>query len=154
MGTIADLILLLVLAAAVGVRLERWLQIFQQEHYEGARLQVWVGLHRREQFDLLLGAVIVGAIAGQAAAIADASGLVRAVVSAIAGGIIVAPALQIAGREQVKPLVWTPARSGSVPSPESSPRSSCCSPAHSPPPTCGPRSSASSARSCSSRPPG
>ncbi len=43
MGTIADLILLLVLAAAVGVRLERWLQIFQQEHYEGARLQVWVG---------------------------------------------------------------------------------------------------------------
>ncbi len=106
MGTIADLILLLVLAAAVGVRLERWLQIFQQEHYEGARLQVWVGLHRREQFDLLLGAVVVGAVAAQV--VATGEDLVRLVVSVIGAGLVVAPALQIARREQVKPLVWTP----------------------------------------------
>jgi UDP-N-acetylmuramoyl-tripeptide--D-alanyl-D-alanine ligase len=106
MSTVADLILLVALFSAAAVRLERWLQIFQQEHYEGARLQVWVGLHRREQLDLLLGAVIVGAVASQA--VATAGGAVRLAISAVAAGLVAGPALQILRREQVKPLVWTP----------------------------------------------
>lgn len=107
MDTITTLILLLAVAGGVAARLERWLQIFQQEHYEGRRLEVWVRLHRREQIDLLLGGTI---IAGALVRFGNSlGGTVDALLGIAAGAMLIAvPAARILRREQVKPLVWTP----------------------------------------------
>jgi UDP-N-acetylmuramoyl-tripeptide--D-alanyl-D-alanine ligase len=108
MGTVAAVIVLFALGAAVAVRLERWLQIFQQEHYEGARLQVWVTLHRREQFDALMLATIVAGT-GTTLTFAATDRDVVALVAALVGAAVIAVAANaVARRESIKPLVWTP----------------------------------------------
>lgn len=105
--TTATIIVLLVAAAgAIGVRLERYLQILQQEHYEAARLRVWEGLHRREQFDGVLAGLVMTGIAVQLwGQIDDGVGLAFATAGAIGIGVLAA---RLFRRESVKPLVWTP----------------------------------------------
>lgn len=106
MTTATIIVLLLAAGGAIAVRLERYLQILQQEHYEAARLRVWQSLHRRDQFDGVLAGLVMTGIAVQLwGAIDDGVGLVFAAAGAIGIGWLASRVLR---RESVKPLVWTP----------------------------------------------
>ena len=103
-GLIAAALGLLVLVAG---RLHFMLHLFQLEHYENARLRVWVE-RRRARFDRRL--LILCAAAGIAllvAATVESDALVL-VVGVLAGGALAAQGVRILRRPQTKPLVFTP----------------------------------------------
>ena len=94
------------LIALLAGRLHVLLHLFQLEHYEPARLRVWVG-RRRERFvpKELAGIAVAGALVVATAALsADATFFVGLAV-AMAGAV---RARRVLDRDQVKPLVFTP----------------------------------------------
>ena len=103
-GLIAAALGLLVLLAG---RLHFMLHLFQLEHYENARLRVWVD-RRRVRFDRRL--LILCAAAGIALLVAAAveSDALVLVVGVLAGGALAAQGVRILRRPQTKPLVFTP----------------------------------------------
>ena len=100
------------IAAALGVltlvagRLHFMLHLFQLEHYEAARLRVWVQ-RRNARLDTRL--LVICVVAGGILTITAAADLeVRTFVFGVAGGIVLAvTGLQIIRRPQTKPLVFT-----------------------------------------------
>jgi UDP-N-acetylmuramoyl-tripeptide--D-alanyl-D-alanine ligase len=104
LGLVAAAVGLLVLVAG---RLHLMLHLFQLEHYEPARLRVWVE-RRGERVDA--GSVGLCAAAGAALVAVTAAGI-DVLVLAIGTGVGVALALvgmRIVRRPQTKPLVFTP----------------------------------------------
>jgi UDP-N-acetylmuramoyl-tripeptide--D-alanyl-D-alanine ligase len=92
---------LLVLVAG---RLHFMLHLFQLEHYEAARLRVWVERRRgRIDRELLIGCVVAG-LALSAAAAAE---VLMLEVGFIAGGWLAWKGLRLLRRPQTKPLVFT-----------------------------------------------
>jgi UDP-N-acetylmuramoyl-tripeptide--D-alanyl-D-alanine ligase len=89
---------LLAVAAAVAGRLHVLLQILQQEHYENARLHVWVRRDLRRLGQPVAVAILLGGV------LADFLGVA---VSAVGLAVAVAYAAATWRREQVKPLVFT-----------------------------------------------
>jgi UDP-N-acetylmuramoyl-tripeptide--D-alanyl-D-alanine ligase len=102
-GLIAAGLGLLVLIAG---RLHFMLHLFQLEHYEAARLRLWVKRRRarwdRPKTSLLFAAVIV------VAAAAGSSDLLTLVTGVAAGAVMAAVGVQTIRRRQAKPLVFTP----------------------------------------------
>jgi UDP-N-acetylmuramoyl-tripeptide--D-alanyl-D-alanine ligase len=100
-------------AAALGLlvllagRLHLMLHLFQLEHYEPARLRVWVE-RRRARLDRRL--LAVSAAAGVALVIAAAteSGPFVLVIGLLAGAVLAAEGVRVLRRPQTKPLVFTP----------------------------------------------
>jgi UDP-N-acetylmuramoyl-tripeptide--D-alanyl-D-alanine ligase len=97
-------------AAAAGAlvlvagRLHFMLHLFQLEHYEAARLRVWVERRGvRIDRELLIGCVA----AGVALTAAAASGVLVLEVGAIAGGWLAWRGIRLLRRPQTKPLVFT-----------------------------------------------
>jgi UDP-N-acetylmuramoyl-tripeptide--D-alanyl-D-alanine ligase len=89
---------LLAVAAAVAGRLHVLLHVFQQEHYENARLYHWVRRDLRRLAPALAATVLAGgALAELLGVFAAAAGLAAAVAYAVFSW----------RREQVKPLVFT-----------------------------------------------
>ena len=90
---------LLAVAAALAGRLHVLLHVFQQEHYENARLYVWVrrDLKARLAAPVAVAVLVVGVLADLLGAIVAAAGL----------GAALAYAVRTWRREQVKPLVFT-----------------------------------------------
>jgi UDP-N-acetylmuramoyl-tripeptide--D-alanyl-D-alanine ligase len=104
LGLVAAAVGLLVLVAG---RLHLMLHLFQLEHYEPARLRVWVE-RRGERVDA--GSVGLCAAAGAALVAVTAAGI-DVLVLALGTGVGVALALvgmRIVRRPQTKPLVFTP----------------------------------------------
>ena len=100
-------------AAALGLlvllagRLHFMLHLFQLEHYENARLRVWVE-RRRARFDRrLLSLCAAAGVALVVAAVID-SKLLLPVVGILAGAVLAAEGVRILRRPQTKPLVFTP----------------------------------------------
>jgi UDP-N-acetylmuramoyl-tripeptide--D-alanyl-D-alanine ligase len=102
-GMVAAGLGLLVLIAA---RLHFMLHLFQLEHYENARLRVWIE-RRRARLDRRL--LTLCALAGVALVIAAAteSGAFVLVVGLLAGAALAAEGVRILRRPQTKPLVFT-----------------------------------------------
>ena len=102
-GLIAAALGLLVLIAG---RLHFMLHLFQLEHYENARLRVWVE-RRRARLDRRL--LTLCAAAGIALVVAAAieSGPVVLAVGLLAGAALAAEGARILRRPQTKPLVFT-----------------------------------------------
>ena len=93
---------LLVLIAG---RLHFMLHLFQLEHYEPARLRVWVQRRgARVDRELLIGCLV----AGLALTAAAAAGVLMLEVGVIAGGWLAWRGLRLLRRPQTKPLVFTP----------------------------------------------
>jgi UDP-N-acetylmuramoyl-tripeptide--D-alanyl-D-alanine ligase len=98
--------------AAVGLlvliagRLHLMLHLFQLEHYEPARLRVWVERRRaRIDLSLLRLCVVVGAVL-VVATVVDSDVLVL-VVGVAAGALLATAGLRLLRRPQTKPLVFT-----------------------------------------------
>lgn len=103
-GLVAAALGLLVLLAG---RLHVMLHLFQLEHYENARLRVWVE-RRRARIDRgLLGPACAAAVALVVAA-ATESDLLVLVVGLLAGAGLAVAGLRLLRRPQTKPLVFTP----------------------------------------------
>ncbi len=101
-GLIAAGLGLLVLIAG---RLHFMLHLFQLEHYEPARLRVWVERRgARVDRELLVGCLV----AGVALTAAAAAGVLMLEVGVIAGGWLAWRGLRLLRRPQTKPLVFTP----------------------------------------------
>jgi UDP-N-acetylmuramoyl-tripeptide--D-alanyl-D-alanine ligase len=100
-GLIAAALGLLVLIAG---RLHFMLHLFQLEHYEAARLRVWVE-RRGARIDrkLLIGCLV----AGLALTAAAAAGVLMLEVGVIAGGWLAWRGRRLLRRPQTKPLVFT-----------------------------------------------
>jgi UDP-N-acetylmuramoyl-tripeptide--D-alanyl-D-alanine ligase len=97
---VTAVLLLVAAAAALAARLHVLLHVLQQEHYENARLTVWLKRGRWEwQLSALLLAwgVACAAIGGTVALVLAAVGLVA----------VAARSVTIWRREQIKPLVFT-----------------------------------------------
>jgi UDP-N-acetylmuramoyl-tripeptide--D-alanyl-D-alanine ligase len=94
---------LLVLIAA---RLHLMLHLFQLEHYEAARLRVWVE-RRRARFDTMLLALCAAAGAALLIATAAEADALVLVLGAAAAGVLGASGIRILRRQQTKPLVFT-----------------------------------------------
>ncbi len=99
-------------AAAAGVlvliagRLHLMLHLFQLEHYEPARLRVWVERRRARIDTSLLGlCAVVGAVLVVAAAV-DSEILIL-VLGLLAAAVLTAAGLRLLRRPQTKPLVFT-----------------------------------------------
>ena len=90
----------------VGGRLHFMLHLFQLEHYEAARLRVWVQ-RRSARVDTRL--LVICAVAGSILTITAAADLhVRTLIFGIAAGIVLGGmGLRIVRRRQTKPLVFT-----------------------------------------------
>jgi UDP-N-acetylmuramoyl-tripeptide--D-alanyl-D-alanine ligase len=103
-GLIVAALGLLVLLAG---RLHFMLHLFQLEHYENARLRVWVE-RRSARLDRRL--LILCAAAGTALLVAAAveSDALVLVVGLLAGAVLAAEGIRILRRPQTKPLVFTP----------------------------------------------
>jgi UDP-N-acetylmuramoyl-tripeptide--D-alanyl-D-alanine ligase len=100
-GLVAAALGLLVLIAG---RLHFMLHLFQLEHYEAARLRVWVERRgARIDRELLIGCV-AGGLALTAAA---AAGVLMLEVGVIAGGWLAWRGVRLLRRPQTKPLVFT-----------------------------------------------
>jgi UDP-N-acetylmuramoyl-tripeptide--D-alanyl-D-alanine ligase len=102
-GLVAAAIGLLVLLAG---RLHVLLHLFQLEHYENARLRVWVE-RRRARMDRRLLAVCAAAGAALVVAAATESGPLVLVVGLLAGAVLAAEGVRLLRRPQTKPLVFT-----------------------------------------------
>ncbi len=101
----AGLVLALGVACAAGARAHRLLHILQQEHYENARLRVWLG-RDVTRYEPVSGAVALGAGAA-VQAVGVASGVGATVLAAVA---VLAAAGYLRAtwrRPQVKALVFT-----------------------------------------------
>jgi UDP-N-acetylmuramoyl-tripeptide--D-alanyl-D-alanine ligase len=97
---------LVAVAAVVAGRTHVLAQMLQQEHYENARLYVWLRRDRsRHQLPVAIAVAAAGGLIALAAAASDAAGLAVAV---IAAGVAVAWATRTWRRAQIKPLVFTP----------------------------------------------
>ncbi|HET8823343.1 MAG TPA: UDP-N-acetylmuramoyl-tripeptide--D-alanyl-D-alanine ligase [Thermoleophilaceae bacterium] len=103
-GLIAAALGLLVLLAG---RLHFMLHLFQLEHYEDARLRVWVDRRRARLDRRLLTLCAAAGIALFVAAALEADALVL-VVGVLAGGALAGEGVRILRRPQTKPLVFTP----------------------------------------------
>jgi UDP-N-acetylmuramoyl-tripeptide--D-alanyl-D-alanine ligase len=95
------------LLALMAGRLHVLLHLFQLEHYEPARLRVWVArrgdrIERRE-----LGAIAIAAVLMVAAAAAEAPGAVLGI-GFVAGLAGLRRGVNVLRRDQIKPLVFTP----------------------------------------------
>jgi UDP-N-acetylmuramoyl-tripeptide--D-alanyl-D-alanine ligase len=100
-GLIAAALGLLVLIAG---RLHFMLHLFQLEHYEAARLRVWVE-RRGARIDRQL---LIGCVAGGLAlTAAAAAGVLMLEVGVIAGGWLAWRGVRLLRRPQTKPLVFT-----------------------------------------------
>ena len=85
-------------------RLHFMLHLFQLEHYEPARLRVWVQRRgARIDRELVIGCLV----AGLALTAAAAAGVLMLEVGVIAGGWLAWRGLQLLRRPQTKPLVFT-----------------------------------------------
>jgi UDP-N-acetylmuramoyl-tripeptide--D-alanyl-D-alanine ligase len=99
-------------AAAAGLivliagRLHLMLHIFQLEHYEAARLRVWVRRRHARADRELLGLCAVAGIALTLSAAADLDVLVL-LIGVGGGAAMAAMGRQLIGRRQAKPLVFT-----------------------------------------------
>ena len=99
-------------AAAAGLivliagRLHVMLHLFQLEHYEAARLRVWVKRRRARPDPQLLGLCAAAGIALTLSAAADLDVLVL-VLGVIAGTAMAATGQRLIRRRQAKPLVFT-----------------------------------------------
>jgi UDP-N-acetylmuramoyl-tripeptide--D-alanyl-D-alanine ligase len=94
---------LLVLLAG---RLHLMLHLYQLEHYEAARLRVWVERRRARVDSTLLAACLVPGAALTIAAAADADVLVL-VLGVAAGAVLALTGIRLIRRPQAKPLVFT-----------------------------------------------
>jgi UDP-N-acetylmuramoyl-tripeptide--D-alanyl-D-alanine ligase len=103
-GLIVAALGLLVLLAG---RLHFMLHLFQLEHYENARLRVWVE-RRRARLDRRLLALCAAAGIALAVAAAVESDALVLVVGVLAGGALGGEGVRILRRPQTKPLVFTP----------------------------------------------
>jgi UDP-N-acetylmuramoyl-tripeptide--D-alanyl-D-alanine ligase len=103
-GLIAAALGLLVLIAG---RLHFMLHLFQLEHYENARLRVWVDRRRARLDRRLLTLCAAAGIALLVAAAVD-SGALMLVVGLLAGAALAAEGVRILRRPQTKPLAFTP----------------------------------------------
>src|SRR4051812_819140 len=100
-GLIAGALGALVLIAG---RLHFMLHLFQLEHYEPARLRVWVERRgARMDRELLVGCLV----AGLALTAAAAAGVLMLEVGVISGGWLAWRGLRLLRRPQTKPLVFT-----------------------------------------------
>jgi UDP-N-acetylmuramoyl-tripeptide--D-alanyl-D-alanine ligase len=106
--TAAGLILAAVgLLALLAGRLHRMLHLFQLEHYEAARLHVWVRRRgERVERDALALVAAGGAALTVLAAIESGPAVLAA--GAVAAGLATAQAVRQIRRPQTKPLVFTP----------------------------------------------
>jgi len=102
-GLIAAALGLLVLIAG---RLHVMLHLFQLEHYERARLRVWVKRRRARMDAASLGRCAATGVALTVAAAVDSDVLVL-VVGVAAGGALAMAGLRLLRRRQAKPLVFT-----------------------------------------------
>jgi UDP-N-acetylmuramoyl-tripeptide--D-alanyl-D-alanine ligase len=102
-GLIAAALGLLVLIAG---RLHVMLHLFQLEHYERARLRVWVKRRRARMDAASLGLCAATGVALTVAAAVDSDVLVL-VVGVAAGGALAMAGLRLLRRRQAKPLVFT-----------------------------------------------
>ena len=100
------------IAAALGVlaliagRLHQMLHLFQLEHYEAARLRVWVRRRNARIDRTLLGACLVAGALLTALAAADAD--LAVLIAGVAAGVVLAGfGHRILRRPQAKPLVFT-----------------------------------------------
>jgi UDP-N-acetylmuramoyl-tripeptide--D-alanyl-D-alanine ligase len=88
----------------VAGRLHFMLHLFQLEHYEAARLRVWVERRSaRIDRELLIGCVV----AGLSLTAAAAAGVLMLEVGVIAGGWLAWRGIRLLRRPQTKPLVFT-----------------------------------------------
>ncbi len=95
---------LLVLLAG---RLHLMLHLFQLEHYEPARLRVWVERRRARMDVALSGLCLAAGLALTIAAALDADVLVLAL-GLLAAGALAAAGIRLLRRPQTKPLAFTP----------------------------------------------
>jgi UDP-N-acetylmuramoyl-tripeptide--D-alanyl-D-alanine ligase len=102
-GLIAAAAGLLVLVAG---RLHVMLHLFQLEHYEAARLRVWVRRRNARVDPTLLAVCVAGGAALTVAAAADVDVLVL-VLGVAAGAVMAAMGQRLIRRPQAKPLVFT-----------------------------------------------
>ena len=103
-GGVAAALGLLVLLAG---RLHFMLHLFQLEHYENARLRVWVERRRARLDGRLLALCGATGIALLVAAAVESDPLVL-VVGLLAGAVLAAEGIRTLRRPQAKPLVFTP----------------------------------------------
>ena len=83
------------------------LHVFQQEHYEPRRLRRWVAQAYGVRLALPEAGLVL--VAGVACALAaDASGALGVVLAVLLLALAARAALMVLGREQIKPLVFTP----------------------------------------------
>lgn len=95
------------LIALLAGRLHLMLHLFQLEHYEPARLRVWVE-RRGARFDRqLAGACALAGAALTAASAAGAPGLLVLMLGATAGTLLAYAGVRLIARPQTKPLVFT-----------------------------------------------
>jgi UDP-N-acetylmuramoyl-tripeptide--D-alanyl-D-alanine ligase len=102
-GLIAAALGLLVLIAG---RFHVMLHLFQLEHYEPARLRLWVR-RRRARLDVASVGLCAAAAAALTVAAAVDSDVLVLVVGAAAGGALAMAGLRLLRRRQAKPLVFT-----------------------------------------------
>jgi UDP-N-acetylmuramoyl-tripeptide--D-alanyl-D-alanine ligase len=94
------------LVVLIAGRLHVMLHLFQLEHYEPARLQVWVG-RRRARVDALRLGLCAGAGAALTAVTAAGVDALVLVLGLVAGAAFAAAGVQEIRRRQTKPLVFT-----------------------------------------------
>lgn len=106
MTALAVALFTLTVAVMLAGRLHVLLHMLQQEHYENARLLVWIGLDRRRwEPELAVGALAFGLLIGAAAAYRPAVAVAPAVVLLLERGWA---ARRTWRRTTIKPLVFTP----------------------------------------------
>ena len=103
-GLIGVLVAVLAAAGCVPVRMRRMLHLLQLEHYENARMFVWLR-RRGEIADRWMAAAIVFAVVAVGAASAHAP-LIE-LLAGLAAAAALAPGLRPAPRAEIKPLAWT-----------------------------------------------
>ena len=87
-------------------RLHLMLHLFQLEHYEPARLRVWVE-RRRSRIDVALIALCLAAGLSLTIATAIDTDVLVLVLGVAAGGVLAAAGIRVLRRPQTKPLVFT-----------------------------------------------